>query len=60
MRKKLIAMLIVLTLIISIVTPSTVFAADKTIVIAHTNDIHARVFEGGYDGMGLAKIATLV
>ena len=28
--------------------------------ILHTNDIHARVTEGAYDGMGYAKLATLV
>lgn len=28
--------------------------------ILHTNDVHSRVFEGKYDGMGYAKIATLV
>ncbi|MBN2851999.1 MAG: 5'-nucleotidase C-terminal domain-containing protein [Clostridia bacterium] len=58
MKKKLTAMLIVLVLLLSVLMPSSVFAADTTIVIAHTNDIHARVFEG--DGIGLAKISTLV
>lgn len=31
-----------------------------TISIVHTNDVHARVEEGEYDGMGLAKVATIV
>ena len=31
-----------------------------TISIVHTNDIHARVEEGKYDGMGLDKVATIV
>ncbi|MFD2673438.1 choice-of-anchor I family protein [Marinicrinis sediminis] len=31
-----------------------------SITILHTNDSHARVFEGKYDGMGFAKLATLV
>jgi 5'-nucleotidase / UDP-sugar diphosphatase len=32
----------------------------KVINILHTNDSHGRVDEGEYDGMGFAKIATLV
>lgn len=30
------------------------------ITILHTNDMHARVKEGSYDGMGFAKIATKI
>lgn len=33
---------------------------DKKINIMHTNDSHARVFEGSNDGMGFAKLSTLV
>lgn len=38
------------------------YAAEEPvhIVIAHTNDMHGRVEEGTYDGMGLAKVGTLV
>lgn len=32
----------------------------KKITILHTNDSHARVHEGKYDGMGFAKLSTLV
>lgn len=32
----------------------------KSITILHTNDSHARVFEGKYDGMGFAKLSTLI
>nr|WP_239534011.1 5'-nucleotidase C-terminal domain-containing protein [Thalassobacillus pellis] len=40
---------------------SQVHAADNTkITILHTNDSHGRVKEGTYDGMGFAKLATLV
>ncbi len=60
MKRKLLTIVLVLSLLITVLIPSNVLAADTTIVIAHTNDIHARVFEGKYDGMGLAKIATLV
>lgn len=31
-----------------------------TITILHTNDIHGRVLEGDFDGMGYGKITTLV
>ncbi|KUO49839.1 MAG: multifunctional 2',3'-cyclic-nucleotide 2'-phosphodiesterase/5'-nucleotidase/3'-nucleotidase [Desulfitibacter sp. BRH_c19] len=33
---------------------------DVSITIIHTNDLHGRVVEGAYDGMGFGKIATLV
>jgi len=38
-----------------------VYAAEEPvhIVIAHTNDMHGRVDEGDYDGMGMAKIGAL-
>jgi 5'-nucleotidase / UDP-sugar diphosphatase len=32
----------------------------KTITILHTNDSHSKVEEGTYDGMGFAKMATLM
>lgn len=32
----------------------------KKVQILHTNDSHARVEEGKYDGMGFAKLSTLV
>lgn len=35
-------------------------AGATTITILHTNDIHGRVLEDAYDGMGFGKIATLV
>lgn len=34
-------------------------AVNKRITILHTNDTHARVMEGQYDGMGFAKLTTL-
>lgn len=30
------------------------------VTLLHTNDSHSRVFEGKYDGMGFAKLSTLV
>ncbi|MCG8499397.1 MAG: CehA/McbA family metallohydrolase, partial [Firmicutes bacterium] len=35
-------------------------AGDNRFYIIHTNDIHGRVEEGKYAGMGLAKIATKI
>ncbi|UTE77361.1 5'-nucleotidase C-terminal domain-containing protein [Rossellomorea sp. KS-H15a] len=32
----------------------------KTITILHTNDSHSKVKEGTYEGMGFAKMATLI
>lgn len=59
---KKISLILVLTLVLSVITPfATVFADNKTqIIIAHTNDTHARVFEDEYDGMGFAKISAKV
>jgi 5'-nucleotidase / UDP-sugar diphosphatase len=34
--------------------------ATKTITILHTNDSHSKVKEGPYEGMGFAKMATLI
>lgn len=33
---------------------------SETVTVMHFNDSHSRVFEGDYDGMGFAKMATLV
>lgn len=41
-------------------TPEPMAEDPIVIDILHTNDVHARVFEGKYDGMGYAKLATLV
>ncbi|MFK3939129.1 5'-nucleotidase C-terminal domain-containing protein [Alkalihalobacillus sp. NPDC078783] len=35
-------------------------AEETTIQILHTNDVHGRAFEGEFDGMGYAKLATLI
>lgn len=59
MQKKILSLSLVFILLLSICS----FAADEsdvTITIAHTNDTHSRVFEGSYDGMGFAKLATEV
>ncbi len=34
--------------------------STKTITILHTNDSHSKVKEGQYEGMGFAKMATLI
>lgn len=42
-------------------TPAPQPAEDPVVIeILHTNDSHARALEGKYDGMGYAKLATLV
>ncbi len=43
-----------------VVEQSITPAADTKLVVMHTNDTHARVNEGKYDGMGFAKILTLI
>jgi 5'-nucleotidase / UDP-sugar diphosphatase len=35
-------------------------AASKTITLLHTNDSHSKVEESQYEGMGFAKLATLM
>ncbi len=56
--RKLLSIMLLVVLIASGVT----FADDHmtTFTIVHTNDTHARIEEGDYDGMGFAKIYTKV
>ena len=42
------------------VTPVAPSAGSVKITIIHTNDVHSRVSEGKYDGMGYDKVATIV
>ncbi|WLR51437.1 5'-nucleotidase C-terminal domain-containing protein [Bacillus tianshenii] len=63
MKKNWLVLLFSFVLLLAIVLPSSANAAsagEKKITILHTNDTHARVDEGKYDGMGFAKLATLV
>ena len=53
--------------LILMMSPMTVFAEESTtaneatiITIIHTNDTHARVSEGAYDGMGFPRIASII
>lgn len=59
---KRISLVLILAVLVFVITPFTaVFAEDTAkIVIIHTNDSHARVFEDDYDGMGFAKVSTKV
>lgn len=41
-------------------TPAVPASESVKITIVHTNDIHSRVLEGDYDGMGYDKVATIV
>lgn len=59
MKKRILAIVIAVSLLIVLAVPVMATTAT-TITILHTNDMHSRVLEGKYDGMGLAKIKTLV
>ncbi|MTI67151.1 MAG: LysM peptidoglycan-binding domain-containing protein [Firmicutes bacterium] len=58
------SLLLVLTLVLSLIIPFSFVSAEENdsvqITIVHTNDTHARVKEGKYDGMGFAKLATKI
>lgn len=59
--------LVLRTLFLSIIIITTIFhpsiakeSSNQKITILHTNDSHGRVFGGLHEGLGFAKIATLV
>jgi len=58
MNKKVLSLILVLAVVFSFGS----FAAETgtNITIVHINDTHAKVFEGKYDGMGIAKVAAKV
>ncbi len=56
LKKKFFVLMTVLILLVS----SFVFSAEQTLVILHTNDIHGRILEGAYDGMGFDRISSVV
>ena len=60
--KKLMPYALIMAMLFSFIgcVQSITPAADTKLVIVHTNDTHARVKEGKYDGMGFAKILTLI
>jgi len=62
MKKLSFLMQFMLIFTILLMNPLQGYAEDSQveITILHTNDTHARVFEGKYDGMGLAKLASKV
>ena len=54
---------LVLMLIFSSFSSLAVFAdshGEETLMILHTNDLHGRILEGDYDGMGFGKLASHV
>ena len=59
MKRKILAVLLTVSLLMAFFIPATASAA-VTFSILHTNDMHSRVLEGKYAGMGLAKLKTLV
>ncbi len=58
--KRLLSVFVIAITMLSISCVSLPKISEATLTIAHTNDTHARVKEGKYDGMGFAKIATKV
>ncbi|MBI9099608.1 MAG: 5'-nucleotidase C-terminal domain-containing protein [Spirochaetaceae bacterium] len=58
--KKFLSFFVATMLLVTIGCASLPEIPETTLAIAHTNDTHARVLEGKYDGMGFAKIATKV
>lgn len=63
-EKRIVSLFLLIVLILGIFpTPiqEGVFAADefiKRLTIVHVNDVHGRIKEGDYDGMGYSKMAT--
>lgn len=58
MNKKMLSLILVLAVIFSFGSFAAESGTDITIV--HTNDTHAKVYEGKYDGMGFAKVSEEV
>lgn len=58
MKKKILSLCLVMTVVFSVA--SFAMETGTNITIVHINDTHAKVFEGKYDGMGIAKVATKV
>lgn len=63
-QKRRIGLLLTLVMLLTVFLSgfAGVYAAEEPvhIVIAHTNDMHGRIEEGDYDGIGLAKISALM
>lgn len=61
-NRQLMLWVVVLTLVFSSFGTLAVFADghEHTLVILHTNDLHGRILEGRFDGMGFGRIATHV
>jgi 2',3'-cyclic-nucleotide 2'-phosphodiesterase (5'-nucleotidase family) len=58
MKKKILSLFLVMAVVFSFGSFAAETGTDITIV--HINDTHAKVFEGKYDGMGIAKVAAKV
>jgi len=58
MNKKILSLVLVLAVVFSFGSFAAETSTDITLV--HINDTHAKVFEGKYDGMGIAKVAEKV
>ncbi|MFW6001352.1 MAG: metallophosphoesterase, partial [Halanaerobium sp.] len=49
-----------ITLLLVVALSFTAMAEEVDLRIYHINDVHSRVEEGSYSGMGYAKISTLI
>lgn len=60
-KKLSLAVLVVIVAVaFAAIMPLTAESGKFTLKVLHTNDTHARLKEGKYDGMGFAKLATKV
>jgi len=62
-NKRVLSIILSLVLILGLTATTGVFADKSEVVkltVVHVNDIHGRVEEGDYDGMGFAKMMTKV
>lgn len=61
MLRKRISWMLMLAMVLSLLSFGYADTATGTnLVILHTNDTHARILEGTYDGMGFAKLAAQI
>ncbi|SDZ15529.1 5'-nucleotidase C-terminal domain-containing protein [Tindallia californiensis] len=62
MRRKYLVLFLACLMVFSSFSTLVVFADEQehTLVVLHTNDIHGRVLEGRFDGMGLDRVGALV
>ncbi len=60
MKRTAVIVLCLMLLLSTLVVFAEGESTPKVITIIHTNDMHARVSEGAYDGMGFPRIASII